>query len=64
MGYQAKKSNPPEKRNPPKGGSNVTPPPKNESNVAPKSTISRISEMVPVEEDSETWDYFFDQDND
>lgn len=33
-GYQAKKSNPPEKRNPPKGGSNVNPPsePKKESN--------------------------------
>ncbi|MEG5045107.1 hypothetical protein [Microcoleus sp. B4-C1] len=27
-GYQAKKSNPPEKRTPPKGDSNVTPPSK------------------------------------
>lgn len=40
MGYQPKKSTPPEKRNPPKGGSNVTPLPNNRDNVFSSSVVS------------------------
>lgn len=62
MGYQAKKSKPPEKRTPPKGGSNVTPPPKNDSSVTSRSITPGNPERLPVEEgldEFSTWDTEF-----
>lgn len=54
MGYQPKKSNSPEKRNPPKGGSNVTPPPSSTPGTLFDSVVSTASQKSRLEVDDST----------